>query len=56
MEYPFILKKNADNENPLKSSFEALNYSWFLHEFESLQCKHKSLYRLLTTQTIVSNL
>ena len=26
VKYPFISKKNANNENPLKSSFEALNY------------------------------
>ena len=26
MKYPFISKKNPNNENPLKSSFEALNY------------------------------
>jgi len=24
--YPFILKKNANNELPLKSPFEAVNY------------------------------
>ena len=26
VKYPFISKKNANNENQLKSSFEALNY------------------------------
>ena len=26
VKYPFISTKNANNENPLKSSFEALNY------------------------------
>ena len=37
----FISKKNATNENPFKSSFEALN----LHGFESLACKNKLFYR-----------
>ena len=26
VKYPFISEKNANNQNPLKSPFEALNY------------------------------
>ena len=53
VKYPFILKKNANNETPSKSSFEALKYHTGLRASRA-KTNHSTVFKTLKSFFTIS--